>query len=495
MPASIFNGTAVKILKNILRFKDGTEISSTQAGNLVSNAGTSTDNALAKFDLATGKVIQNSGAILDDSNNISGLGTINTHTLPAGTDTIALLDATQTFTNKTLTTPLITTNGSIDVTAAGTLSIAASAGANNVTIAGSTSTVVIPGNLQVDGTLTKVNTTNLDVTDANITVNDGGNQATADAQVAGFTVEMSDATDALFGYDSTLTSKFKCGESGSLIEIATVSHTQTLTNKTLTLPNVNEAVNLTATSTELNQLDGVSVGGSTSGDIVTIDGTQTLTNKTLTSPNVNEAVALTATATELNQLDGVSVGGNTAGDIVTIDDTQTLTNKTIDADLNSISNIDNADIKAAAAIDVNKLAAVTANRALTSDGSGFITVSSVTDTELGYVSGVTSNIQTQIDSKIGVNAIFDITSSSGTFTATANATHLVSTAAVATVTLPAAATDVFVRIKDSTGNANSNNITVNTPGAETIDGAANDVIDSDYASVVYVSNGTNWFKL
>lgn len=34
MPASIFNGNAVKILKNILKFKDGTEITSTEAGHL-----------------------------------------------------------------------------------------------------------------------------------------------------------------------------------------------------------------------------------------------------------------------------------------------------------------------------------------------------------------------------------------------------------------------------------------------------------------------------
>ena len=43
-----------------------------------------------------------------------------------------------------------------------------------------------------------------------------------------------------------------------------------------------------------------------SGDIVGTSDTQTLTNKTLTSPKINEDVVLTATATELNTLDGIT---------------------------------------------------------------------------------------------------------------------------------------------------------------------------------------------
>ena len=42
--------------------------------------------------------------------------------------------------------------------------------------------------------------------------------------------------------------------------------------------------------------------------VATLSGTQTLTNKTLTSPKVNEDVAVTATATELNLTDGSSAG-------------------------------------------------------------------------------------------------------------------------------------------------------------------------------------------
>lgn len=55
----------------------------------------------------------------------------------------------------------------------------------------------------------------------------------------------------------------------------------------------------------------------TATSVVTIDGTQTLTNKTLTSPNVNEAVALTTTATKLNYLTSATgTAGTATGKIV-----------------------------------------------------------------------------------------------------------------------------------------------------------------------------------
>ena len=46
-----------------------------------------------------------------------------------------------------------------------------------------------------------------------------------------------------------------------------------------------------------------------------------------------------------------------------------------------------------------KLPSVTANRALTLDASGNVADSTVTDTELGYLSGTTSAVQTQLDAK------------------------------------------------------------------------------------------------
>jgi hypothetical protein len=54
---------------------------------------------------------------------------------------------------------------------------------------------------------------------------------------------------------------------------------------------------------------------------------------------------------------------------------------------------------------------LTASRALVSDGSGKVAVSDVTSTELGYLDGVTSAVQTQLNAKIATydGATYDVT--------------------------------------------------------------------------------------
>ncbi len=72
------------------------------------------------------------------------------------------------------------------------------------------------------------------------------------------------------------------------------------------------------------------------------------------------------------------------------------------------SKLSDANIASAAAIAVDKLAALTASRAVVSDGSGFLASATTTATEIGYVNGVTSAIQTQLDTKaIGVASAID----------------------------------------------------------------------------------------
>ena len=90
---------------------------------------------------------------------------------------------------------------------------------------------------------------------------------------------------------------------------------------------------------------------------------------------------------------------NASGTIVLKDSTDTLTNKSIDSDNNTITNIVNADIKSGAAIAFDKMATLTASRALVSNSDGELEVSAVTSTEIGYLDGVTSAIQTQLDTK------------------------------------------------------------------------------------------------
>jgi len=68
--------------------------------------------------------------------------------------------------------------------------------------------------------------------------------------------------------------------------------------------------------------------------------------------------------------------------------------------LNLANSIVNADIASGAAIAHSKMAALTPNKVMTTDGSGKATTSSVGDTQLGFLSSVTSDIQSQIDSKI-----------------------------------------------------------------------------------------------
>lgn len=66
-----------------------------------------------------------------------------------------------------------------------------------------------------------------------------------------------------------------------------------------------------------------------------------------------------------------------------------------------------------------------------------------------------------------------------------------------TVTLPTAQLRAgrIYTIKDESGAAATNNITVATEGSETIDGSATDTVGEDYGAKAYYSDGSNWFTV
>ncbi len=203
--------------------------------------------------------------------------------------------------------------------------------------------------------------------------------------------------------------------------------------------------------------------------------------------------------------------------------------------------ITNTMVNSAAGIELTKLAALTADRVTQTNASGFIEASAVTNVELGHLSGVTSAIQTQLDSKtnlatlttkgdlyardasavtrLGIGAnntvliadsaeatgmrwgdpntvispIFNVISINSNTNAVNATTYLVDSGSAVQITLPAPTANAYVRVKDSTGQSNTNNITIAPNAAETIDGGANFIMDSNLETKVFVSDGTNWF--
>jgi len=71
--------------------------------------------------------------------------------------------------------------------------------------------------------------------------------------------------------------------------------------------------------------------GTATGTIATLAGTETFTNKTLTSPNVNEAVALTTTATKLNYLTSATGTTGTTSTNIVFSTSPTLVTPTLGA--------------------------------------------------------------------------------------------------------------------------------------------------------------------
>ena len=138
------------------------------------------------------------------------------------------------------------------------------------------------------------------------------------------------------------------------------------------------------------------------------------------------------------------------------------------------------------------VSALTPSRVVVSDASKQLTSSTTTSTELGYLSGVTSAVQTQLN-KLGALPVANISTATTLSTATATSYFCTVTGGAFTVTLPAASANsgaVFLVKNISFGSANS--VTVARTGADLIENTTSDTLAAGIAHK-YTSNGTAWF--
>jgi cytoskeletal protein CcmA (bactofilin family) len=183
------------------------------------------------------------------------------------------------------------------------------------------------------------------------------------------------------------------------------------------LPSADDTYDLGATGSEWRDLyiDGIAnidtayIGTGNIGTLA-VSGNGTVTGDLTVTGDINATVVGTAsTADALTTARTITLDGDVSG-AVNFDGSTNVTLTTTIADdshNHTIANVDGLqtalDAKqatitgAATTIDDTDL---TADRAVISDASGKVAVSSVTSTELGRLSGVTSAIQTQLDAKL-----------------------------------------------------------------------------------------------
>lgn len=326
-------------------------------------------------------------AIASPSSVITGVGTLDSGTPSANgahIDSGALImqsasatepglvnTAAQSFAGDKTFEDDVAVDGSLDAGSVVTpdVDVAATGGTDTLNIGGTNADVINIGRsgatVNIQGSTLYENVTQLQVSDPLITLNKGGGAGSA----AGSGIELEEAS-SITGYAKT------SGDRNSWL---------------LKAPNTAGDVTITPGASGIT-LDQSSHNPVTLG---------TANGLSLSTQQLSLALSSGSTTGALSDTDWVTFNSKqAAGNYITA-----LTGDVTASGPGSVAAtiaagaVDNGKVAAGAGIALNKLAAATASRAAAFDASGFLVASATTATELGYVSGVTSAIQTQLNAK------------------------------------------------------------------------------------------------
>jgi len=252
---------------------------------------------------------------------------------------------------------------------------------------------------------------------------------------------------------------------------------------------------------DLGDLDDVTAVATTSGQVLMADG----------SNFIMKAIALgdevTGQLEDLSDVDGITNSPqSTAGLALRSDGDGTYSFAALDLAINVGGDLGDLDNVTAVA--------TTSGQVLMADGSNFIMKAIALGDEVTGQLEDLSDIDSSTNSPLSTADLSLVSDGDGTYSfkeiisaqkavsaVSASLTGVVQTMYLCdtsggafTVTMPAAhAAGDTILVKDSGGASQTNAITLATAGADTIDGAASDSIQSNYGAVELISDGTNWF--